>query len=133
MSDLPRLRKLGRFPRVRFSVATLLIAVAVTGTVLGTVMERRARFLRIAEQHRSQITGARGAWVMMSGPSGRICRRVYRDAKGNVVPAEKVAKDPWHRTMSDKYFRAASQPWYPVGGDPAEPWPESRNAATALD
>jgi hypothetical protein len=107
MGDAPGIHKRWRIWRVRFTIASLMIAVAVTGTALGTVMERRSRFLRIAEQHRSQIVGAQE--VLALGRD-RICRRYWMDAKGNVVSATQAAKDNWHSRMSEKYLFAASQP-----------------------
>ena len=44
-----------RFPRVRFSVMSLMIVVAVVGSALGSMMERRARFLRLAKHHNAQV------------------------------------------------------------------------------
>ncbi len=95
-----------------------MIAVAVTGTPLGTIMERRSRFLRLAAQHRSQFVGVQEVSAM---GGDRICRHYWMDANGNVVSATQAAKYEWHGRMAEKYFVAASQPWCPLGGDPAEP------------
>ena len=110
-----------RFPRVRFSVMSLMIVVAVVGSAMGSIMERRARFLRLAEHHNAQVVGVRHGWAM---GSNRVCREVWVDAKGHSSSALQAAKDVWHRQLASKYLIAASRPWAPVDEDPPKTWPE---------
>ena len=110
-----------RFPRVRFSVMSLMIVVAVVGSALGSIMERRARFLRLAENHNAQVVGVRHRWAMRSNG---VCREEWVDAKGNLSSALQAAKDVWHRQIASKYLMAASRPWAPVNEDPPKTWPE---------
>lgn len=107
-----------RVPRVRFTIRSLMIAVAVVGTVLGVVLERRSRFLRLAEYHRSQIVGAHLVQALMRN---RGCVTYWMDANGRTVSSAQPAKDQWHNELSSKYLLAARCPWLPVEGDPPEP------------
>jgi hypothetical protein len=113
-----------RLPRVRFSVMSLMIAVAVVGSVLGSIMERRARFLRLAEHHNAQVVGVTHAWAMRSNGVSWVCSEVWTDAKGNSSSVLQAAKDVWHRELASKYLIAASRPWAPVNEDPPKTWPE---------
>ena len=110
-----------RFRRVRFSVRSLMITVAVVGTALGSIMERRARFLRLAKHHNAQVVGLSHRWVMRSNG---VCREMWVDAKGNSSSALQAAKDVWNRQLASKYLIAASRPWAPVDEDPPKTWPE---------
>jgi hypothetical protein len=107
-----------RVPRVRFTIRWLMIAVAVVGTVLGVVLERRSRFLRLADYHRSQIVGAHRVQALMRNGG---CVTFWMDAKGRTVSSPQEAKDRWHTELSSKYVLAARCPWLPVESDPPEP------------
>jgi hypothetical protein len=102
-----------RLPRVRFTILSMMIAVAVVGTVLGSIMERRARFLRLAEYHGSQVVGVSGAIAVGS--------EVWWDAQGNPLSPEQIERDRWHLHLWSKYSLAARHPWLPVDSDPPEP------------
>jgi hypothetical protein len=95
-----------------------MIAVGLAGSLLGAIMERRARFLRLAELHRSQVVGAQDVYAL---GADRVCRHFWMDAKGNVVSPDRPAKDRWHTEMASKYLLAARSPWLPVDDDPPEP------------
>ena len=110
-----------RIPGSRFSVLSLMIVVAVVGSVLGSTMERRARFLRLAEHHSAQVVGVTHRWSMLNNG---VCREQWIDAKGNLSSALQAAKDVWHRQLASKYLIAASRPWAPVDEDPPRTWPE---------
>jgi hypothetical protein len=118
MDATPNTRVARRLPRVRVTIASLMIAVGLIGSLLGTGMERRARFLHLAEHHRSQVVGAEEVYAM---GRDRICRHYWMDAKGNVVSPDRAAKDRWHSALSSKYSVAARSPWLPVDADPPEP------------
>jgi hypothetical protein len=98
-----------------------MIVVAVVGSALGSIMERRARFVRLAEHHNAQIVGVSRGWAM---GKNRVCREVWFDAKGISVSTQQAAKDVWHRQLASKYLIAASRPWAPVDDDPPTTWPD---------
>ena len=105
-------------PCVQFTILSLMMAVALVGTVLGLIIERRSRFLRLAEHHRLQIVG-----VLSGNGMGRdrICRYVWLDAQGKPLSHEQIENDRWHRELSLKYLLAVRQLRLPVEPDPPEP------------
>ncbi len=110
-----------KLPRVRFTVRRLMVAVAVTGFILGGEAirrrwlsyrasvenhaneERRMRLLlREGFLHETAGDGTRRRWQI--GPGGereRIRERLL-----------------YHSLMKDRYQRAARYPWLPVAPDP---------------
>ena len=96
-----------------------MIAVAVVGVVIGSVLERRSRFLRLAEYHRSQIVGVQFV-IAMRAPD-RVCVESWVDAQGRTVSPQQIVKDEWHDQLSSEYLGAASRPWLPVVRDPPPP------------
>jgi len=118
MVEIPETRTKIRLPRVRRTILSLMIAVAVVGTVLGFLMERRSRFQRLAAQHSAQIIG-----VTRGSPVGRneICHDWWCDAQGEPLSPEQHAKEQWHRELASKYLLAAREPWLSVEPDPPEP------------
>jgi len=96
-----------------------MIAVAVVGVVIGSVLERRSRFLKLAEYHRSQIVGA--PFVIAMRAPDRVCVELWMDAQGRAVSPQEIVKDQWHSQLSSKYLGAAARPWLPVERDPPRP------------
>lgn len=90
----------------RFTVRRLMVAVAITGLMLGTLIERRNRFSRIAAYHKAEFA---------------------RLVKGIPYFAVDQSYDPiwrrleWHEPMRLKYEEAARYPWLPVQPDSPEP------------
>jgi hypothetical protein len=85
-----------QLPRPRFTVRRMMVAVAILGLSLGFLAERRARFLRVAAQHKSQTDWP---WAFH-------------------LPPGVVSYDI---EMQLKYERAARYPWLPVEPDPPRP------------
>lgn len=93
--------------RPRFTVRRLMIAVAVIAILLGVgagLQRRREKFRAIADSHRDEWNG------FYSGSLDDIWRQ--------------SARNQYHRTMQDKYERAARHPYLPVEPDPSAPPPE---------
>ncbi len=82
----------------RLTIRRLMLVVAIAGLVLGVLVERRARFLRIAARHK----------IPASDPAFN-----YR---GFYIPRRLI----YHGMMESKYERAARYPWLPVAPDPPE-------------
>ncbi len=87
------------FPRVRFTVRRLMVAVAVVACIFG-VIERRRRFLIIVGSHRK--------------PDARFLRHPDTDY------ALRLGR--WHDEMQAKYEFATAHPWFL--GSPPGPSPE---------
>jgi hypothetical protein len=123
--------------RQRVMTRHRMIAVTVVGVILvGSVLERRARYLRLADYHRSQIVSA--GLCLGRGPD-RICREVWLDEKGSPVSSRQLAKDSWHGSQVSKYRHAARYPWLPVEPDPppssasTERWIKALRVTLAID
>lgn len=103
-----------RLPRLRFTVRSLMVAVAILG-VLALVFRsyetnrRKVRFDALANYHRMmEVTTA----VERYGPDG---------AGHNVHSTLATPRSQFHNQMSWKYENASNQPWLPVESDPPEP------------
>ena len=109
----------------RFRLRTLMVAVAAAGVVVFPAIEgerRRQQFEGLASFHAAMWLGA--SLVSQGGdplPLPDPC-----PVPGTVVPG---ADDPYlpgkialHRTLMEKYRRAARYPWLPV--PPDQPPPE---------
>ena len=108
-----------RLPRVRYTLRSMLVAVAVVAMTLGVSVElgrRRMRFSRLAAYHRARIV-APSQYV---DKNRRIVRWVGRDSR---FFEERPRLDYWHEELAMKYDAAASRPWYPVEPDPPPPRP----------
>ncbi len=90
-----------RFPRVRFTVRRMMVAVAIVACICwaSLLIERRRRFLIIAGSHR--MPDARFLWNRGADYELRLVR--------------------WHDEMQAKYEFAAAHPWLPVAPDPPAP------------
>lgn len=109
-----------RMPGIR--IRTLMIAVAVLAIPLGVCMERRSRFLRLAEQH--ERIAADGISDLMifdnSGSRLRYCDRAGRELDESEAE-RRMALNSWHDALGFNYRRAARSPWLPVAPDPPRP------------
>ena len=85
--------------RVRFTVRRMMVAVAIVACIFRAI-ERRKRFLRIVDSHRS--------------PDWRFLRH-----PGDTNYVSTLAR--WHDEMQAKYEFAARYPFLPVAPDPPEP------------
>jgi hypothetical protein len=103
-----------RLLHVRFSVKTLLVAIALVATLFG-MFARRSRALALAELHESKtmLTG----WAC----SRTRCQRFCVDRSGNPDSAKQIKDSEWHARLAAKYRLAANRPWLPVAPDPPEP------------
>jgi hypothetical protein len=94
-----------------------MVAVVVVGVPLGVCMERRSRFLALAEWHRSQaMTNKELSSGVVIDPelplhdnAGRV---LSRDEASRVASQALV-----HMFLMRKYRRAAEKPWLPVEPD----------------
>ena len=106
-----------RRPRLRSTVRRMMLAVAITGAVLGLLAERRSRFLRLAEHYRARA----GTWVLdrpILESTPRYSPFSFIDPDGRDVP---IPRSRWHRQLAATYRAAAARPWLPVEPDPPEP------------
>jgi hypothetical protein len=94
-----------QFNRPRFTVRSLMFAVAVLAVLLGLILaypdwadRRRARFER---------TGYKHAWTY--------------EAFGRSPSLGDVRRLAYHDLMRKKYHNAVRYPWMPVMPDPPEP------------
>jgi hypothetical protein len=119
-----------RWPRVRFTLRTLLVAVAIAAVILG-LWGRSDRFRSIAldfEMERETLIGALDAHLL---PAARPGETPEREAERRQAARPLLAYDDYLSKMADKYYRASSRPWLPVLSDPAPPprptWEEVRD------
>ncbi len=111
-----------RFPRMRFSVRHLMVAVAIVALCLGFVSwmkQRSARLYAIGLFHRDQIV------AILAGAPDANGKFHYSpmdiDQKLRRVSERQRRKDIWREEMAQKYWRASEQPWLPVAADTPEP------------
>ena len=84
-------------PRLRLSIRSMMVAVAIAAVVSQQVFERRRnRFLTLAQSHEYQIAPRPSSF------DGR----------------ESIAESAWHEAMAERYRRAAKTPWVLLGPDP---------------
>jgi hypothetical protein len=81
----------------RFRVRTLMLLVVLVAVPL-TLLDRRARFLGLANRHEGLIGPPPGPYAKSASP-----------------------RSGWHWELSNKYRRAAERPWLPVEPDPPPP------------
>lgn len=112
-----------RWPRVRFTVRRMMIAVAITGVTLGVglVLHRRAAAYRSrAAYHEAKAVTWMGvhaendAWATDTSNPERASRAQW-------AVEQAWAAIVYHRNMCDKYLHAARYPWLSVEPDPPEP------------
>lgn len=108
-----------RFPKI--TIRRLMIAVMVLALPLGLCMERRSRFLAIAESHRQAFLGSDA--IRLEIP---YIHDVYvYDSAGRLLSeperTRKMERSNWHFALEKKYREAALMPWLPVPPDPPEP------------
>ena len=100
-----------KFPRIHFSMMSMMLVVAVMAILLGTwiVRERRAKeFRRLSSRHSilSTMTGALSADI-------------------NTPLGHKKWEHLWyHNTMARKYQDALNAPWAEVPPDTMDPDPD---------
>jgi hypothetical protein len=96
-----------RWPRVRFTVRRMMVAIAVVAIYLGWSrwMERRSeRFRALWVEHVNKIG-------VISSPR----------------PSPHEVQGYYHLKMCEKYRAAMNRPWLPVEPDPPEPCHQARN------
>ena len=93
-----------RFPRVRFTVRQVLVAVALLAVLLAVVIRRRDYCLRMAARHAQQEARERAdSWSTRSARSALNAR---------------MAVAARHAELSSRYRRVASRPWESLPDDP---------------
>ena len=113
-----------RFPRPRFTLRPLMLAVAIGAMFLGVWIwgeRRKARFLALADWHHRQIVCI---FFGYEGPDGDFTYEATSTSQKSGDPPVSPHRqriDTWHRKMALKYWRAACYPWLPVEPDPPEP------------
>lgn len=107
---------------LRIRVRTLMIAVAALAMPLGICMERRSRFLSLAERHEREATEESSALMIFdnSGPNLKYCDRQGRELS-EAEALRRIAVNSWHDLLALKYRRAAQSPWRLVEPDPPMP------------
>ncbi len=132
------------FPRVRFTVRRMMVAVAIAAVATGcvTFWKRSTDFHRLADQY-GQLESDESAWL-----SSILEHQEWTKKHGRagipfdlppVPPSELLKSDAeiiaeiddeakrrrekieWYRPRRLKYERAARYPWLPVAPDPPEP------------
>ena len=100
-----------------FRLRTLLVAVAVVGVVLSppVLLARSHRFLALAVAH--QRAGGGPFFHSFIDAKGLA----YLDDLSRRASRLSPERRNWHRSLAQKYFRAASHPWLPVAPDPPPP------------
>jgi hypothetical protein len=93
-----------RIPRVRFTTGGLMVAVAIAALAIGMVARSR-RLGEVATRHRARSFEES---QLMPRPGGGMVELLTK-------------RGEWHRTMADKYERAARRPWLPIPPDPTQP------------
>jgi hypothetical protein len=109
-----------RFPRVRFTVRRMMVAVAIIGIVvwLGIAGGRHWRYRRLAASYASKESLARN---FSSGEltATRITFFLKRPCGESTTSV--MAHLGYYAEMRAKYDHAARHPWLPVAPDPPEP------------
>jgi hypothetical protein len=105
-----------RLPRVKLTLRSMMVAMAVLAAVLW-VAERRLRFQRLAEYHSLRSEADIICCVMLVTDSGEQTALV-ESATGTPTT---LARRDWHRVLREKYEKAARSPWLTVAPDPSRP------------
>jgi hypothetical protein len=122
-----------RVPGVRFTVRTMIVAVAVVAGCFGVeAMKRRSRDFRDqAESHKREAGEI--AIELSPDPDGRwevfwFSKDPHPPEPARYSPTElrdwQVSKErriAYHVMLYQKYRRAAARPWLPIEPDPPEP------------
>jgi hypothetical protein len=84
----------------------MMVLVAIVGLVLGSLIERRCRFRRLASHHQAECERLlRMPIIMFAGSEDDpVMRRLE-----------------WHLPRRFKYERAALYPWLSIESEPPEP------------
>jgi hypothetical protein len=100
-------------PRLRFTLRSTMVAMAVL-TPFCWVAERKLRFQRMAEYHflRSQADIICCATLVTDDGKQTILVEA-----GTGAPTT-MARANWHKTLLEKYEKAARSPWLGVAPDP---------------
>ncbi len=114
--------------RPRFTVRSLMIAVAIAGLLMGAslwVVEMRTRSLA----YRSRAYDFLGMSALWLGKGG-----VTKDGRWvNLYDDEnRYLRNAWARGLAEKYWQLALRPWLPVEPDPPPPEPLA-HPRSALD
>ena len=109
-----------RVPRVRFTVRTLMVLVAVVAIILGGMIlrQRAASYRQRAAQFGWVATGLR-----QSAASGNAAF-LHPTPTGPGTPMTQAMSLRWaeyYAGLRAKYEHAALYPWLPVEPDPPEP------------
>lgn len=104
----------------RFTIRTIMVAVALIAVPLGMCAERTSRFIRLADWNDVRA----GDLQVHNECCGSFA--LYIDAKNGRIlePAEGRRREilwEWHRDIAEKYRAAARYPWLPVEPDPPKP------------
>jgi hypothetical protein len=116
-----------RVPRERFTVRTLMVAVAVVAILFGGVIELprlwslRQQYLGFAEKYGYWETRLNG----VVGIRQEITYYSLRQPRGSEPSPARLARmkaeASYYARLRAKYERAAHRPWVPVAPDPAPP------------
>lgn len=103
---MPPIRLPKRAPRLRFTLRSLIVAVAIVG-LLVWYAQRHARYSRLAIEHESRI-GVVMAGSLLKGMEGHDSRcRPTTDWESAM-----------HREIAAKFRHVAPYPWLPIAPDP---------------
>lgn len=98
--------------RVRFTVRSMMVGVAIGGLLLGLgtwLWHRSVQFRGVAEYHNRLALESLGRGYEVD-PSG-----------GTVHVSVRTPRSDYHDRRMRKYRQAAARPWLPVESDPPEP------------
>ena len=106
--------------RVRFTMRSMVVAVAVMAVVLtaaNQLRRRRESFKRRAEECMRKVSASYNA-----EQAARVGNRFNHDPRTTAAYYQLVEH---YDAMQKKYEQAAARPWLPVGPDLPEPdWPK---------
>src|SRR5262245_40703053 len=105
-----------RLPRVRLTIQSMMVAIAVLAAVLW-IAERRLRFQRLAEYHSLRSDADVICRVTLVTDNGEQTSLV-ESATGTPTT---LARRDWHSGLREKYEKAACSPWLAVAPDPPRP------------
>jgi hypothetical protein len=110
-----------RVPRVRFTVRRMMVAVAVSGLLLGAeVARRRWAYNRSMAHYHAREEGRMrlllsGGWITVTDEAGaRKKLRIGRNIEREPVQRRLI----YHALMAARHRRAARRPWLAVTPDP---------------
>jgi hypothetical protein len=111
-----------RWPRVRFTVRRLMVAVAIVALAFGVgTMRWRQLTLRAKADHHERIEREQGGKQRAIEDLARAANTPELAAQMRGDKAVHARIEGYHARLKEKYRQLSARPWLPVAPDPPEP------------